>query len=91
MLRIVLSIFVVGTDGCFVSCCDFFLIDLTGIIACRDVLIIDEVERSAIKVFKEVIKHCKKEMDEDVWIGMKSKNILLQELAGHFRGFPLCS
>ena len=39
----------------------------------RDVLVIDEVEKVAIKIFKEVIKHCKKEMDEDVWIGMKSR------------------
>ncbi|XP_037074265.1 uncharacterized protein LOC119095521 [Pollicipes pollicipes] len=37
----------------------------------RDVLIIDQVEKGAIKIFKEVIKHCKKEMDEDVWIGIK--------------------
>ncbi|KAF0313675.1 hypothetical protein FJT64_015811 [Amphibalanus amphitrite] len=37
----------------------------------RDVLVIDDVEKNAIKTFKEVIKHCKKEMDEDVWIGIK--------------------
>lgn len=40
----------------------------------RDVVLVDAVEKKAIKKLKELIKYCKQELDEFLWIGMKKSS-----------------